>query len=160
MTHSLRFRSGQVQLRRFRVQAADEIVAGDLMVLDGAAVRPVSTVTWDGSAAATRQAASETFVGIAHEGSLPSEDRPISVDVSALSVYEVEVRPGTFEVGDLMGPDDVGTALDGHRMDVVSDPAEAIARAAEFTDSSVDRLRVTFASSLNTASANVSAQIG
>lgn len=160
MTHTLRFRSGQVQLRSFRVQAADEIRPGDLMVLDGTTARPASALPSAATSEAAREAASELFAGVAHTASAVGEDRPVSVDVSALSVYEVNVRSGQYEIGDLLGCDAEAGVLEAARLDGVDSPTEAIARAAEFTAGPVDRLRVTFASCVNTASANASAQIG
>ena len=160
MTHSLRFRSGQVQLRRFRVREEDAITPGDLMVQDGVHARPMSSVAWTGTASGTRAAAGEAFLGVAHSASAAGEASPVSVDVSAMSVYEVAVRSGSFEVGDLLAADEDGAGLISDRMDEVSDPIEAIARAAEYTEGPVERLRVTFASSVNTASANAAAQLG
>ena len=160
MSHALRFRSGQVQLRRFRVDAADLIRPGDLIVLDGDTARPASSTPDAGSPAATREAASESFAGVAHTGSPVGDATPVSVDVSATSVYEVAVREAAYEVGDLLGPDEAAGALSSDRLDAVASPSEAVARAAEFTDGPVGRLRVTFASAVNTASANASAQIG
>ena len=161
MTHSLRFRSGQVQLRSFRVLEADAVTPGDLMVRDGQYARPASTVPVLNSVGSARLSASSTFLGVAHSASAAGEAGAVSVDVSAMSVYEVAVRSGSFEIGDLLGPDDDGgAALSANRMDAVGDASEAVARAAEFTDGPVERLRVTFASSVNTASANAAAQLG
>ncbi|WP_013627525.1 capsid cement protein [Rubinisphaera brasiliensis] len=160
MSNRLRFRSGQVQLQRVRVDSETVIEAGDLVFLDGDDAKPAADFTWDTDLATTQAGFAAVFLGVAHQPSPAGEAEPISVDVSPFSVYEFDVAASTYEVGDLLGPDSVGTALQSQQCEAVASSGLAIGRAVEYRATSSLRLRVSFASAFHAASANVNAAVG
>ena len=160
MPNHLLFRSGQVALQKLRVDFDTVIAMGDMVYLDGTVVRPASELTWNTNLATTQQDFANVFLGIAHEPSADGETDPISVDVSAVSVYEFTVTASTFDNGALLGPDEGSSDLLNQQLALVGSAAQAVARAVEFADVMVTRLRVTFASAFTTSSANANAAIG
>src|SRR4051794_10745466 len=104
MSNKLRFRSGQVELHKVRVDSATVIEAGDLVWLDTDDVKPAAAFTWTTDLATTQGNFAAVFLGVAHQSSAAGETVDISVDLSPLSVYEFVVESGTFEVGGLLGP--------------------------------------------------------
>lgn len=155
-----RFRSGLVQLVRFRVASATAIEPGDLLYLDGGVVHPAGDFAWTTNLATTRAAFAAEFVGIAHTGSADGETELISVDVSPLAVYEVGAVAAEFGVGDLLAPAETVLALASQTLEQVADPAHAIARAMEETSAGATSVRTCFASSIHASSANVNAAVG
>lgn len=147
-----RFRSGQVHLRRFRVAEATEIVPGMLVCLDADRLVPASSLP-------TAAAVAAQFAGVAHQRSEAGQTEPVSVDVSPLAVYEGAVEPSAFEIGELLAAS-VDVAPSDDTLAAAAGPDEAIAMAAEFADAGRTRLRVTFASTVCTASSHQLAQLG
>jgi hypothetical protein len=156
----LRFRSGQVHLVKCRVDAASVIEAGDLVWLDADDVKPASAFAWTTNLATTQGAFAAKFLGVAHQQSPAGDDLPISVDISPLSVYEMDVNAATYEIGGILGPDESASALMDQQLETVASAASAIARAVEYRAQSSTTLRVSLASAFSTASANVNAAIG
>ena len=157
--NKLRFRSGQVQLRKVRVDANTTIEAGDLIWLDGNVARPASDFAWNTDLATTQTQFAAKFLGIAHQPSTVGETLPVSVDLGGSSVYEFDVSPGTYELGEALGADENLSALMNQQVESAL-PANAVARSAEFTNGTVSTLRVTLASALATSSANANASLG
>ncbi|QDU41040.1 hypothetical protein Mal4_54050 [Maioricimonas rarisocia] len=155
----LRFRSGQVQLRKVRVDADTVIEAGDLVWLDGDDARPAKDFPWDTDLATTQAGFAEKFLGVAHQQSRSGDADPISVDVSPHSVYEFGVSPASFEIGQPLGPDENTGSLMNQQLEAAA-ASSAIARSAEYTAGSVGTLRVTFASAYAAGSANANAVLG
>ncbi len=160
MPDHLRFRSGPVHLLKLRVDPASIIEPGDLLYLDGTEARPAGEFPWDTDLATTQAQFADQFLGIAHERSAEGESEPISVDLSPMSVYELEVDPAAYEVGQLLGPAEASGALQEQQLAAVASPGRAIARAVEFSTGEVSRLRVTFASAWATGSTNTNAALG
>ncbi len=160
MTNKLRFRSGQVELHKVRVDSGTVIEAGDLVWLDTNDVKPASAFTWTTDLATTQGNFAAVFLGVAHQSSAAGETDDISVDLSPFSVYEFDVDSATYEIGSLLGPDNVSTALTSQRLTTASTGAAAIARASEYKSVASTTLRVQFASAFHPASANVNANIG
>jgi hypothetical protein len=156
----LRFRSGQVHLVKCRVDSETVIEAGDLVWLDTDDAKPASDFSWTTNLATTQGAFAAKFLGVAHQKSASGDDLPISVDISPLSVYEMDVNASTYEVGGLLGPDESSSTLMNQQLETVSSAANAIARAVEYRSVSSSVLRVTLASAFSTASANVNAAVG
>jgi len=154
--HKLRYRSGQVQLRKVRVEEDTVIQPGDLLFFDAGFARPSHKFPSEGNIQATRKLFARKFLGIAHSRSVGGETDPISVDVSPLAAYEVEVEPQSYEFGDLIGLSD----LSGADVTQVDKPEQAIARAAEFAPGRACLLRVQFASAFHPGSANIHASVG
>ncbi len=160
MPNSLSFRSGQVALQKFRVETTSVVEPGDLIFLDETVIRPASETPWNVDLATTQQDFANTFLGIAHEQSANGESDPLSVDVSATSVYEFDVTSSTFEFGNALGPEGGTSVLLDQQLAFVGTAAQAIARAMEYTDQMVTRLRVSFASAYATSSVNTNATVG
>ncbi|MEX0714939.1 MAG: hypothetical protein WD066_00050 [Planctomycetaceae bacterium] len=160
MPNRLRFRSGQVQLQRLRVAAETVIEAGDLVYLDDNEVKPAADFDWDSDLPTTQAAFAEVFLGVAHQPSPAGDARDISVDVSPFAVYEFDVDPGTFEVGDALAPDGADDALMNQQLIPTGSGTTAIARAVEYRAAGSSVLRVSFASAFHPASANANAAIG
>ncbi|WP_437203043.1 hypothetical protein [Planctomicrobium sp. SH664] len=157
--NKLRFRSGQVHLRKVRVDSGTVIEAGDLVWLDTDDAKPASAFTWDTNLATTQGAFAAKFLGVAHQPSASGETFPISVDVSPDSVYEFDVASASYELGQTLGPDESSSTLMSKQLEGAV-AAAAIARAAEYTSSAATTLRVCFASAFHTNSANTNAAIG
>ena len=160
MANRLRFRSGAVELHRLRVDSATVIEAGDMVYLDTDDVKPASSFTWDTDLPTTQAAFAAVFLGIAHQQSASGETDPISVDLSPNSVYEFNVNAATYEVGDVLGPDENSAALMDQQLEAVGSGSIGIARSAEYKAASSSMLRVQFASAFHPGSANVNAVIG
>ena len=160
MANKLKFRSGQVQLHKVRVDSNTVIEAGDLVYLDGDDAKPASSFTWSSDLATTQSNFAAKFLGVAHQSSAAGETKDISVDLSPYAVYEFDVAAGTYEVGDDLAPDESSSHLMSQQLEAVASGTLAIARAAEYKSASSTQLRVTFASAFSTASANVNAAIG
>ena len=160
MSNQLRFRSGQVFLQKLRVDADTIIEAGDLVFLDGDDVKPASDFTFTTDLATTQANFAAAFLGVAHQQSKAGETDDISVDVSPHAVYEFDVNGATYEVGDLLGPDELSGAIMNQQLEAVGSAALAIARAVEYRANSSSLLRVSFASAFHTGSANANAQVG
>jgi hypothetical protein len=156
----LRFRSGQVQLRKVRVDAETVIEAGDLVWLDGDDGKPAADFPWDTNLATTQAAFAAVFLGVAHQQSRAGDAEPISVDVGPHSVYEFDAASAAYELGDPLGPDESNSTLMNQQLEGVGNPSNAVARAAEYTPGSQTTLRVTLASAFATGSANVNAAVG
>ncbi len=160
MGNNLRFRSGQVQLHKFRVDSGTVIEAGDLVYLDGDDVKPAASFTWTTDLATTQAAFAAQFAGVAHQSSASGQTADISVDVSPMSIYEFDVNSATYEVGDVLAPDELSSAIMSQQLESVASANLGIARASEYRASSSSRLRVTFASAYHSGSSNVNAEVG
>lgn len=160
MSNRLRFRSGQVELHKLRVDDGTELFAGDLVYLDGDDVKPASEFPFTTNLATTRGNFAAVFLGVCHQVSRPGDTIPVSIDLSPLSVYEFDVDPSTFEVGSLLACDGDSDGLARQQLAKVGSAAAAIARAAEFKATTSSLLRAQFASAFHTASANVNAALG
>lgn len=159
MANCLRFRSGQVDLAKVRVDAGTVIAAGDLLYLDGDDAKPAASFPWTSDLATTQTAFAQAFLGVAHEPSPAGSSAPISVDLSPLAVYEFDCDSDTYEVGGLIGPDGEASALFSQRLTKVATPARAIGRAAEFKASAATLLKVRLASAWHPASHNLKAAV-
>lgn len=160
MSNRLRFRSGQVELHKLRVDSGTVLEAGDLVYLDTDDVKPASSFTWTTDLATTRSNFAAVFLGVCHQPSASGDTADVSVDLSPLAVYEFDVTSSTFEVGNMVAPAQNSSALHKQTLQKVTNAAHAIARAAEFKATASTLLRVQFASAFHTASSNVNAAIG
>jgi hypothetical protein len=160
MSSALRFRSGQVELHRLRVDSGTVLNPGDLVYLDTDDVKPASDLPFDTDLATTRGNFAAVFLGICHQASADGETADVSVDLSPLSVYEYDCDSATFEVGSLLTPDGDGTGLEAARLAKTTTAGVAIARAAEYKAAAATTIRAQFASAFHPASSNVNAAIG
>jgi len=160
MSNRLRFRSGQVELHKVRVNSDTILEAGDLVYLDTDDVKPVSEFAFTTDLATTRGNFAALFLGVCHQASADGETADVSVDLSPLAVYEFDVDAATFELGDKLACDGDSDGLEPQRLAKVSNAAHAIARSSEFKSTASSLLRVQFASAFHPASSNVNAAIG
>ena len=131
-----------------------------MLFLDTDDVKPASSFTWTSNLATTQANFAEQFIGIAAEKSASGQTDPISVDISALSVYEFVVASATFELSDELGPDENSSALHKQTLEKTASDVYGIARAYERKAAASTSLRVKFASAYNPAAANINALIG
>jgi hypothetical protein len=160
MSNQLRFRKGQMELIRVRVDSDTVIEAGDLVYLDTDDAKPAAAFTWSTNLSTTQGNFAAAFLGIAQETSAAGETNDITVDISSTSVYEFDVAASTFEVGTPLGLDETSSALSSHVLEKVASGTAAIARAVEYKAHSSTLLKVSFASAFHTSSSNVNANIG
>jgi len=160
MANQLRFRSGQVHLRKLRVLSTTVLEAGDLVYLDTNDVKPASSFTWTTDLPTTQSAFAASFIGVVHQQSANGETDDVTVDLSPSSVYEFDVNSGAYEVGDTLGPDESTSKLMNQQLEAVASGTLGIARAAEYKPAGSSLLRVTLASAFHTGSTNVNAAIG
>lgn len=144
------------------MDSATVIERSDLVFLDTDDVKPASDFTWDTDLPTTQAAFAAVFLGVAHEQSADGDTDPVSVDLSPDAVYEFDVPSGTYEVGDVLGPDEAagGSALTDQQLEAVASGTLGIARSTEFKAAASTSLRVLLASAYYAGSANVNAAIG
>ncbi len=103
---SMRHRYGQQSTIRGAVDSATEIVMGDLVYLDTDDIKPAGSETWVTDLATTQGNFVNHFLGIAladhPAGSGIILDFP--VDISPMSIYEMDCSEETHEIGDLLTP--------------------------------------------------------
>lgn len=133
MANRLRLRQGQVQLVRVRVLADDTIEQGDLVWLDGKYARSAATFPQFNKLDGAHAVFADVFLGIAHQASSPGEAHDISVDISPLSVYEMDCVNTAYEVGDQLSLDATATnQFVPQRVRMTAPGIPGIARAVEY----------------------------
>ncbi|MEM1060984.1 MAG: hypothetical protein AAF532_02845 [Planctomycetota bacterium] len=156
----LRFRSGQVQLRRVPVGAATVIGQGDLIYLDVGAAKPAGDFPWDTDLATTQGGFAAAFLGVAHSPSADGDTEDVSVDVSPTSVYEFDVTSAAYAVGATLGPADGGSSTLASASLSAAGATSAVGVSAEAVPGGSTKLRVQFASAFHPGSSNVNAAVG
>ncbi len=159
MSNHLRFRSGQVQLHKLRVDSGTVIEAGDLVFLDTDDVKPAGDFTWDTDLETTQGGFAAVFLGVAHQQSAAGDTDDLSIDFSPFSIYEFDVNSATYEIGDTLGPDEDSSTLMNQQLEAAI-PAAGIAYAAEYKAAAATMLRMSFATAFHPGSANVNANLG
>lgn len=157
MANSFRYRSGQMQLKKYAVDSAIVIEKGDMLFLNTDDVRPASSFTWDTNLATTQAAFAAVFVGIAHESSASGSTTPIDVDTSHDSVYEMDCASDTYITGAPLGPDENSSTLHDQTLEDAA-AANAIARVHTPATSATTKIRVQFAPAYMPV--NVNANVG
>lgn len=160
MANRFRYRHGQTQLVKLPVDSSTVIEIGDMVFLDTDDVKPASSFTWTTDLATTQGNFAAKFIGIACESSASGDTDKISVDISPVSVYEMDAASDTYIPGAPLGPDkDTGNALlDQTLEDAVA--AASIARVYKAVDTAGTKVEVTFASAYNVAANNVNGVVG
>src|SRR5690606_26969949 len=123
--------------QKFRVESSTVIEPGDMVYLDETVVRPASEIFWNEDLATSRADFADVFLGIAHERSANGDSAPVSVDVSAMSIYEFRVTSSTFTNGDILAPEEGDSDLLNQQLAHVASASQAVARAAEYAESVV-----------------------
>ena len=160
MANSYTYRYGQRKVIQGAVDSAEVLEVGDMVFLNTDDVRPASDFTWTSNLATTQANFTDKFLGICMHQSASGDTDPVDVDISADSVYCFTVASATFELGDMLGPDQSGgnTMLDQVLEKAVA--SSSIAMAMERKASAATSLLVCFASAYNPSSANVDVSIG
>lgn len=103
---SMRHRYGQQMIIRVAVDSATEISMGDLVYLDTDDAKPAGSETWNTDLATTQSNFTNHFLGIAQADHAANSGAVLDfpVDISPMSIYEMDCDEETHEVGDLFGP--------------------------------------------------------
>lgn len=146
---SMRHRYGQQFTIRVAVDSATEIALGDLLYLDTDDAKPASSEAWNTDLVTTQSNFNNHFLGIAQAdhaaGSGAVLDFP--VDISPLSVYEMDCDSETHEVGDLVTPiKAAGNALVADRLKKTTTAAAGCGRCVRRDTTAQTRVMVRFQS--------------
>jgi hypothetical protein len=105
-----RHRYGPQIIVRVAVDSATDIKAGDALFLDTNNAKPAGSETWVTDQATTNANFVNHFLGIA-QADHPANSGAVAdfpVDISPLSVYEMDCASEAHEIGDTLGMDKAG----------------------------------------------------
>ncbi|MBN2024494.1 MAG: hypothetical protein JW809_17070 [Pirellulales bacterium] len=150
MSDKMRWRYGDTNPVVAAVDGATEIEIGDLVYLDTDDAKPASAQADQGSETANQEAFAAKYLGVAMQRSRAGDTAPIRV--ATTGVFEFECPAGTFELGDLIGPDEnaAGNALLAQQVDGVATGARAIGRVARRVESAATTVLVNIRSTVMT----------
>ena len=148
MSDKMRWRHGDTEPFQGAVDSANVVEIGDLVYLETDDLRGADDLTYLSSLALTQEAFHDKFAGVAMARSRNGDTDEIRVAAGA--VYEFDCASATFEVGDLVGPDDNagGTALTPQQVIAVATVNLAIGRVAERVASAATKVRVRIKSTI------------
>lgn len=146
---SMRHRYGQQVIMRGAVDSATEIAMGDLVYLDTDDIKPAGSETWSTDLATTQSNFLNHFLGIALNdhpaGSGIVLDFP--VDISPMSVYEMDCNEETHELGDMLTPiKATGNALVADTLKKTTTASVGCARCMRRDPTALTRVMVRFQS--------------
>lgn len=125
----LRWRRGDTNPVFVAPASATVIAIGDLVYLDPStkAPMPAADFGWQFSLGVTQDIFQDHFLGIAEQASAAGKTDPIRIATSG--IFEMDAASTTWDLGDLVGPDDNagGTALVNKQVIAVATRALAIA---------------------------------
>lgn len=132
----------------FPVDSAQVIEIGDLLWLNTDDVRAASQFTWDTDLGTTQPQFAIKFAGVAMQASASGETDPIRV--AMMPIAEFPCASATFEIGDLVGPDDNATpdALTSQQVIAVTTPEKAIGTVVKRVGTAATMVTVMLWSSL------------
>ena len=129
MSDKMRWRYGDTNPVMAAVDSATVIEIGDLVYLDTDDAKPASAQADQGSEPSNQELFVDNFLGVAMQRSRDGDTAAIRV--ATTGVFEFDCPSGTFELGDLVGPDELGgTTLADQLVDSVADARYAVARVA------------------------------
>ena len=129
MSDKMRWRYGDTNPVVAAVDSGTVIQIGDLLYQATDDARPASAQADQGSVAANQELFADSFLGVAMQRSRSGDTSPIRV--ATTGVFEFDCPESTFELGDLVGPDEVsGTTLTDQQVEAVSSSVCAIGRVA------------------------------
>ena len=130
MSDKMRWRYGDTNPVVAAVDAATEIEIGDLLYQDTDDAKPAASQADQGSEAANQETFAHKFLGVAMQRSRSGETAPVRV--ATTGVFELDCPSATFELGDLLGPDEnsAGTALLNQQAAKVAQSRYALGRIA------------------------------
>ena len=103
MSDKMRWRYGDTSPVVAAVDSATVIEIGDLVYLDTDDAKPASAQANQGSKALNQERFVDKFLGVAMQRSRAGDSTPIRA--ATTGVFEFDCPSGTFELGDLIGPD-------------------------------------------------------
>ncbi len=129
MSDKMRWRYGDTNPVVATVDSSTVIEIGDLLYQATDDARPASDQADQGSETANQELFADNFLGVAMQRSRNGDTSPIRV--ATTGVFEFDCPSGTFELGDLVGPDETGgTTLMDQQVDTVSASRYAMGRVA------------------------------
>ena len=131
MSDKMRWRYGDTNPVVAAVDSATVIEIGDLLMQDTDDAKPASMLANQGNKAANQAAFANVFLGVAMQRSRSGETAPIRV--ATTGVFEFDCPSGTFELGDMVGPDGnvAGTGLLNQQAAKVTTSVGAVGRVAK-----------------------------
>ena len=129
MSDKMRWRYGDTNPVVAAVDSSTVIEIGDLVYQATDDARPASDQADQGSKEDNQSLFADNFLGVAMQRSRSGDTTPIRA--ATTGVFEFDCPSGTFELGDLVGPDETGgTTLLDQQVDAVSGSQYAIGRVA------------------------------
>ena len=130
MSDRMRWRYGDTNPVIAAVDSSTAIEIGDLIYQETDDARPASSQADQGSEAANQAAFVDKFLGVAMQRSRSGEIDPLRV--ATTGVFEFDCPSSTFELGDLVGPNEdyIGHALMNFCVNKVLSSQYAIGRVA------------------------------
>ena len=131
MSDKMRWRYGDTNPVVAAIDSASVIEIGDLLWLDSDDAKPASAQVDQGTETDNQSMLAAAFLGVAMQRSRSGDTDPVRV--ATTGVFEFDCPSGTFELGDLIGPDENsgGTLLMDQQVDDVASSSYAIARIAK-----------------------------
>jgi len=150
MSDKMRWRYGDTNPVVAAVDSATVIEIGDLVYQDTDDAKPASALADQGSETANQEAFVAGYLGVAMQRSRAGDAAPIRV--ATTGVFEFDCPEGTFELGDLVGPDEnaAGNALLPQTVAPVATAARAVGRVAKRIDSAAASVLVDIRSTVMT----------
>jgi len=130
MSDKMRWRWGDTNPVVAAVNSATEIAIGDLVWQDSDDAKPASDQSDQGDESSNQQEFAANFLGVAMQRSRAGDTTPIRV--ATTGVFEYACPSSSFELGDMVGPDENtgGDALLDQQVVAVATPGRAVGRVA------------------------------
>jgi hypothetical protein len=150
MADKMRWRYGDTSPVIAAVDANTAIEIGDLVYQEVDDARPASSQLDQGSEATNQELFVTKFLGVAMQRSRAGETTPIRV--ATTGVFEFDCPSGTFELGDLVGPDEnaAGNALLDQQVAKVAEGQLAVGRVTKRQAAAVTSVLVDIRSTVMT----------
>ena len=131
MSDKMRWRYGDTNPVVAAVDSGTVIEIGDLVLLNTDDAKPASALVDQGTKEENQAAFAAIFLGVAMQRSRSGETAPIRV--ATTGVFEFDCASGTFELGDMVGLDELagGHALLNQQVAKVTASQNAVARVAK-----------------------------
>lgn len=131
MSDNMRWRYGESNPVVAAVNSATVLEIGDMVWQDTDDAKPASDSTYSGGLGNSQDVFAGSFLGVAMQRSRSGDTDNVRVATSG--IFEFACASSTFELGDMVGPDDNagGTALENQTVIKVTDAARAIGRVAK-----------------------------
>jgi len=132
----------------FNHAASVEAELGDLAYLDEAAnnVKPASSFTDQGSAAATQRAFAAAFAGVLASRQLATDSTGRPAKILKDQIIEFPCASATFEAGDYLTPTYTGGVLSDQQVTKTTDPSLAVAKVEKRYASATTTVKARFTS--------------